>query len=147
MARSKGTVGEEQRAYSAVFLLGVGLLLAGAVWAVWDDNVSRRPWKKYQGEFLTLQLDRARQGVVNENARLEANPEYQQITRELAAGRADGGPPRPLERAGAQEDRHGRVAQPGRKPRTADRQGGRRSPIGGEGAGRQTGQTGRRERT
>jgi len=42
---------EESKSYSALFVLMVALLLAGAVWAIWDDNISRRPWKQYQVEF------------------------------------------------------------------------------------------------
>ena len=51
MARPKIVIDDEQKSYGAVFLVTVGMLLAGAIWIVWDDNISRRPWKKYQVEF------------------------------------------------------------------------------------------------
>jgi mono/diheme cytochrome c family protein len=84
MSGSKITVDEEQKSYSAVFLLAVGLLLAGAIWAVWDDNISRRPWKKYQVEFSNLQIDRAREELEAEEQRLANDPEYQELQRQLA---------------------------------------------------------------
>ena len=63
MARAKLPVDEEQKSYSVVFLLAVGLLLAGAIWTIWDDNISRRPWKKYQTEFYMLEVDKAKQAI------------------------------------------------------------------------------------
>jgi len=38
---------EEAKSYSAMFVLMVALLLGAAVWSIWDDNISRRPWKEY----------------------------------------------------------------------------------------------------
>ena len=52
MARRE--VDDEKKSYSGVFLFAVGLLLVGSVWSVWDDAISRRPWKKYQAEFSML---------------------------------------------------------------------------------------------
>jgi len=74
---------EEKKSYAGVFLLGVGLLLIGAVWAILDDQISRRPWKKYQYEFSELQIDRAREEVEAERKRLAEMPEYQQIEAKL----------------------------------------------------------------
>ncbi|MBI4514852.1 MAG: c-type cytochrome [Deltaproteobacteria bacterium] len=77
----------EKKSYSAIFLLAVGLLLAGAVWAVWDDNITRRPWKRYQTEFSLLEIRRAREALQKESERLAAEPAYQEITKQLAAAR------------------------------------------------------------
>ena len=85
MARSKITIDQEERSYSAVFLIAVGLLLATAIWAVWDDNISRRPWKKFQAEFSELQIGRARDDVTAEEKRLADNPDYQKIVADLKA--------------------------------------------------------------
>jgi mono/diheme cytochrome c family protein len=79
---------EEQRSYGAVFLLGVGLLLAATVWAVWDDNIIRRPWKKYQSQFFALEVQRAREALAAEDARLAADAGHQELSRQLAAARA-----------------------------------------------------------
>ncbi len=92
---------DEQRSYSAIFLVGVGLLLAGALWSIWDDNISRRPWKKYQAQFFQLQIDRARHAVLDEERRLAADPEYQRVLRDLSAAAkklASGETARELER-------------------------------------------------
>jgi len=89
MARRRERVDDEQRSYSAVFLLGVGLLVIGGVWAVWDDNISRRPWKKYQVEFSELQIERARKAVADEDARLAQDPKYQEVSKALAEAEAN----------------------------------------------------------
>lgn len=85
MARRTTDIDDEKRTYSAVFLLAVGLLLAGAVWSVWDDNISRRPWKYYQAEFAERQQEGIRQQIKAEEARLAADPTFQQVSRDLAA--------------------------------------------------------------
>lgn len=77
-------VSDEQKSYAAVFLLGVALLLVGAAWAVWDDNITRRPWKKYQLEFHRMEVDKVREALAAEDARLAADPDYQEVTRQLA---------------------------------------------------------------
>lgn len=87
MARQTVNIDDEKRSYSAIFLLAVGMLLAGAVWSVWDDNISRRPWKMYQTEFSELEQARVREDIKKEEARLEADPTYQQVSKDLAAAR------------------------------------------------------------
>jgi mono/diheme cytochrome c family protein len=78
---------EEKKSYAAVFLLGVGLLLATAVWVVWDDQISRRPWKKYQYDFSQTQIDRAKADVEAERKRLEESAEYQKVVEDLEQAR------------------------------------------------------------
>ncbi len=78
---------EEKKSYAAVFLLGIGLLLVSGIWAVWDDQISRRPWKQYQYNFSQIQIDRAKADVDAENAKLEASSEYQQVVGDLEASR------------------------------------------------------------
>lgn len=84
MARRE-TIDDEQKSYGAVFLLGVALLLLGAVWTVWDDNIFRRPWKKYQSEFHNLEVGKVRASIAAEDTRLGADPTYQQLVKDLAA--------------------------------------------------------------
>lgn len=88
MARRKERIDDEKKSYSAVFLLGVGLLLIGGVWAVWDDNIARRPWKKYQVDFSELQINRAKQAVADEDARLAQDPKYQEVSKALSEAQA-----------------------------------------------------------
>ncbi len=87
MARREVNTDDEKRSYSALFLVCVGLLLFGAVWAVWDDNISRRPWKYHQNEFSRLERDKIRGDIAAENAKLEAMPEYQQLSKDLEAAK------------------------------------------------------------
>jgi mono/diheme cytochrome c family protein len=91
MARSKVTIDDEEKSYGTVFLVAVGLLLAGAVWTIWDDNISRRPWKKYQVEFSSIQIDRARDDLEKEEKRLANDAEYQKVLRDLVAARENVG--------------------------------------------------------
>lgn len=88
MARREANIDDEKRSYSAVFLLCVGLLLIGAVWAVWDDNISRRPWKYHQVEFSRLEREKVQRDIDEENQRLQANPEYVAAVKALAATQA-----------------------------------------------------------
>lgn len=75
MARRE--IQDEKKSYSGVFLFAVGLLLIGSVWSVWDDAVSRRPWKKYQAEFSMIAYNQTVQELKAEKERLEGNEEYQ----------------------------------------------------------------------
>jgi mono/diheme cytochrome c family protein len=87
VARRESNIDDEKRSYSALFLLSVGLLLAGAVWSVWDDNISRRPWKYYQADFSERAQAGIRDEIKEEDARLANDPTYQQVTKDLAAAR------------------------------------------------------------
>src|SRR5208282_3659521 len=76
---------EESKSFSALFVLMVALLLAGAVWAIWDDNISRRPWKQYQVEFDELAYKTFMRKAADEDARLTKDPKYVALTRQLEA--------------------------------------------------------------
>jgi mono/diheme cytochrome c family protein len=80
---------EEGKSFSALFVLMVALLLVVSVWSIWDDNISRRPWKEYQVEFDRLAYDKYMQDAANEQKRLDADPEYQKDEKELAQAEAD----------------------------------------------------------
>ncbi len=80
---------EEKKSYAAVFLLAVALLLATGVWVVWDDQISRRPWKQHQFEFSRTQIDRAEAEVAAEQKRLEESEEYQKVVADLDAARGE----------------------------------------------------------
>lgn len=81
MARRE--VSDEQRTYSGIFLLAVGMLLIGAVWSVVDDNFFRRPWKLHQARFFELEHNQLLERIATEDARLAADPEYQKLSAEL----------------------------------------------------------------
>ena len=76
---------EESKSFSALFVLMVALLLAGAVWAIWDDNISRRPWKQYQVEFDNLAYKKLMGDAADEDARLAKDPKYVKLTEQLKA--------------------------------------------------------------
>src|SRR5260370_28339521 len=78
---------EESKSYSALFVLMVALLLAGAVWAIWDDNISRRPWKQYQVEFDQRAYQSFMHDAGEEDARLAKVPAYVKLTKQLDAAR------------------------------------------------------------
>ncbi len=87
MARRE--VDDEKKSYSGVFLFAVGLLLVGAVWSVWDDAISRRPWKKYQAEFSMLAYTQTLAEIQAEEERLAADPAYQEAMAAFASARTD----------------------------------------------------------
>ncbi|MGO9603936.1 MAG: c-type cytochrome [Candidatus Binataceae bacterium] len=80
---------EEGKSYSALFVLMVALLLGAAVWSIWDDNISRRPWKEYQVEFDRLAYDKYMKDAAEEQKVLDANPDYQKATKELVQAQAE----------------------------------------------------------
>src|ERR1043166_10108246 len=84
MARQTPVLDEERRSYGARWLLCSLLLLVGALWAIADDNIFRRPWKKYQAEFNRLEIRRLEDAIKAEQARLDADPEYQSAVKALA---------------------------------------------------------------
>src|SRR5882757_2301856 len=75
---------EEGKSYSALFVLMVALLLVTAVWSIWDDNISRRPWKEYQVKWDRLAYDKYMKDADTEQKRLNADPEYQKVSKELS---------------------------------------------------------------
>ncbi|MGH7829673.1 MAG: hypothetical protein ACREP8_05800, partial [Candidatus Binatia bacterium] len=80
--------GEEKKSYSSVFLLGSALLVVVTLWSFWDDNITRRPWKKYQAEFYRLDYGKAKAAYEEEDKKLQADPAYQEPVKKLAAEQA-----------------------------------------------------------
>lgn len=79
---------EEKKSYSAVFLVTIGMLLVGSIWAVWDDNILRRPWKNYQSDFFDLEHQKISAELAAEDERLSKEPEYQEAAKALEAAQA-----------------------------------------------------------
>ena len=80
--------GEEKKSYGSVFLLGTSLLVVVTLWSLWDDNITRRPWKKYQTEFYRLDYRKAKAAYDEEDKKLQADPAYQELAKKLAAEEA-----------------------------------------------------------
>ncbi len=80
---------EEKKSYAAVFLLAVGLLLVCGIWAMWDDQIARRPWKQHQYNFSQIQIEQAQAAVDAETEKLEGSSDYQQVLADLDAARRE----------------------------------------------------------
>ena len=74
---------EEGKSFSALFVLMIAVLLVTAIWSIWDDNISRRPWKQYQVEFDRLAYKKYMSDVAAEQKKLDADPEYVKDVKEL----------------------------------------------------------------
>ena len=78
--------GEEKKSYGSVFVLGSAILVVLTLWAYWDDNITRRPWKQYQAQFYRLDYQKAKTAYDEEDKKLQADPAYQDLD---VIGRAD----------------------------------------------------------
>ncbi|MBM4053477.1 MAG: c-type cytochrome [Planctomycetes bacterium] len=67
---------EEEKSYSAVFAAASFLLAAVTLWAVVNEVVDRRPWKKYQRKFYQLEYEKVREEYEQSLALFES-PEIQ----------------------------------------------------------------------
>lgn len=74
---------EEGKSYSTLFVLLVALLLVSAIWSIWDDNISRRPWKQYQVEFDRLAFKSYTERAAEQDKRLANNPDYVKLVKQL----------------------------------------------------------------
>ena len=74
---------EEGKSFSALFVLMIAVLLVSAIWAIWDDNISRRPWKEYQVEFDRLAYRKYLKDVADEQKKLNDNPDYVKDEKDL----------------------------------------------------------------
>src|SRR5436190_2054059 len=83
MPRQAPSLDEEKRSYGALWLVSSLLLFVGALWAIADDNIFRRPWKKWQAEFNRLEIRRLKDAMADEQKRLDADPEYQAASKAL----------------------------------------------------------------
>ena len=82
-------VGEEKRNLSPVFFFTVVVLFVCTLLAVYDESVTRRPWKELQRRFYLMlgeKLGNDRSSLV---AKLDADPAYQEAKRALEEYRAE----------------------------------------------------------
>ena len=75
---------EEKKSYGSVFVIGVALLVALSLWAYWDDNITRRPWKGVQARFYRLDYGKAKAAYDEEDKKLQDDPKYQELSRKLS---------------------------------------------------------------
>src|SRR6476646_9605206 len=75
---------EEKKSYGSVFVIGVALLVALSLWAYWDDNITRRPWKGVQARFYRLDYGKAKAAYDEEDKKLQDDPKYQELSKKLA---------------------------------------------------------------
>src|SRR5947199_9407613 len=92
MPRRDAPIDDEKRSYGAVWLVTSLLLFVGALWCIADDNIFRRPWKKYQAEFNRLEIRRMEDAIAAEQQRHDADPAYRQQTKALADAQASVSP-------------------------------------------------------
>jgi mono/diheme cytochrome c family protein/predicted nucleic acid-binding Zn-ribbon protein len=79
---------EERKSYGSVFVIGAGLLVAFSLWAYWDDNITRRPWKGVQTSFYRLDYNKAKAAYDEEDKKLQDDAKYQELAKKLAAYRS-----------------------------------------------------------
>ncbi len=87
MPRQTPVLDDEKRSYGALWLVSSLLLFVGALWSIADDNIFRRPWKRWQAEFNRLEISRLEDAIDAEQKRLDADPDYQAAAKALAEAR------------------------------------------------------------
>ncbi|MDE2179602.1 MAG: c-type cytochrome [candidate division NC10 bacterium] len=60
----------EQRSLRILFFVSSILFMLVAVWAVWNEEKTRRPWKAYQQEFNRLEYEQVAGGLAEERSKL-----------------------------------------------------------------------------
>jgi mono/diheme cytochrome c family protein/predicted nucleic acid-binding Zn-ribbon protein len=63
--------------------------VALSLWAFWDDNFTRRPWKAVQANFNRLDYNQAKAAYDEEDKKLDGDSNYQELTKKLAAFQAN----------------------------------------------------------
>ena len=76
---------EEKKSYGSAFVIGIALLVALSLWAYWDDNFSRRPWKGVQAQFYRLDYSKAQAAYDEEDKKLQQDAKYQELSKKLTA--------------------------------------------------------------
>ncbi len=74
----------EQQSFSRYFVIIGVLLLASMACALWDEVYTRRPWKNYQKQFITL-ARRKYAADLAEAKRVLASDEYKELRKEYQA--------------------------------------------------------------
>ncbi|MCF6156044.1 MAG: c-type cytochrome [Candidatus Brocadia sp.] len=72
---------EEDKSYLLVFVMVSFILVGITAWAIVNETVDRRPWKKYQKQFYRLEYEKVKQDYEKERANFES-PDVQTKYRE-----------------------------------------------------------------
>lgn len=89
MARRDLNLEDEKRSYAGLWLLCAALLVVGAIWALLDDTILRRPWKETQSEFFALEKSRAIEKLEAEEAELGGDAAWQKLQEQLASAQSE----------------------------------------------------------
>ncbi|GAX62455.1 tetraheam c type cytochrome, part of bc1 complex, complex III [Candidatus Scalindua japonica] len=73
---------EEEKSYAGLYLFLSIILTLTIAWAVWNEVVTKRPWKSYQSRFHELEKDKVR-GDYGEAMEEFSQPEVQEKYREI----------------------------------------------------------------
>src|SRR2546430_10297662 len=92
MPRQAPSLDEEKRSYGALWLVSSLLLFVGALWAIADDNIFRRPWKKWQAGVKPLEIPPLKDAMGGEQKRLDAGPGDQAAAKAAADAQRSGTP-------------------------------------------------------
>jgi len=88
---SKRCVSVEERSYGGWFFIAVICMALVMGWAIYDEAVTRRPWKKYQNRFFQMELERV-EGELEDARRGLADPEtarkLERLDEKIEAARA-----------------------------------------------------------
>jgi cytochrome c2 len=63
---------EEDKSYLFIFVVASFILVGVTAWAIVNETVDRRPWKKYQRRFYQLEYERLKQNYEKERANFES---------------------------------------------------------------------------
>ena len=81
----RGTIeAEEKRSYSTLFVFVIGLLIACAIWAVWQDSFSRQRWKKFKTDFYRTAIVKYQKDLADDAKRLDSDKKYVALKSELS---------------------------------------------------------------
>ncbi len=76
---------DEQISYNWLFFLLAGGFAAVTFWAVYDETVTRREYKKYQEAFFDVEVSIAKTRMEGEKKKLDENARYQALEAEKQA--------------------------------------------------------------
>ncbi len=75
----------EEKSYSLLYFVFAAILLFATVWAIWDETVTRRPWKSYQSQFYEIQTEKVK--AEYEEAVQNIQSDYEERKTQLTAAK------------------------------------------------------------
>ncbi len=71
----------EEKSFAWLYFLVTSLLVISTLWAVYDEVIGRRPWKRYQREFLSVADAKSQQDLKDATGAM-ATEEYKKLRQE-----------------------------------------------------------------